>query len=126
MNKTENKTKTEFSNIREMQNLVKTNSINSFAMNLKSSKQKLSGLGVKILELKKASETKIANEKQEKVLEKKVETTVVSPKIEETKIVMQKTQLEERQPKKDNFNQNRQNIQNNYQIKVESDDNSFL
>ena len=66
LNKTENKTQTDFSNIREMQNLVKTNSINSFAANLKMSKQKLSTLGSKILEIKKANESMAAESKTEK------------------------------------------------------------
>ena len=55
MNKTENKQKVDFSNIREMQNLIKANSISSLAMDLKSFKQRLSLLGTKIVEIKKST-----------------------------------------------------------------------
>ena len=55
LNKTETKTQNDFSNIREMQNIVKTNSLNSFAMNLKGAKQRLSSLGTKILDIKKGA-----------------------------------------------------------------------
>ena len=56
MNKTENKTQVDFSNIREMQNLIKSNSVSSLAGELKSFKQRLSVVGGKILEIKKANE----------------------------------------------------------------------
>ena len=55
MNKTENKTQVDFSNIREMQNLIKTHSISNFANNLKSLKQRLSVVGGKIVEIKKSN-----------------------------------------------------------------------
>ncbi|MBR7172493.1 MAG: translation initiation factor IF-2 [Clostridia bacterium] len=56
MNKTENKTQVDFSNIREMQNLIKSNSVSNLAGELKSFKQRLSVVGGKILEIKKANE----------------------------------------------------------------------
>ena len=73
MNKTENKTQVDFSNIREMQNLIKSNSVSSLAGDLKSFKQRLSVVGGKILEFKKA------NEKVEAKAPVKVEVKEVAP-----------------------------------------------
>ena len=56
MNKTENKAQVDFSNIREMQNLIKSNSVSSLASDLKSFRQRLSAVGTKILDIKKNSE----------------------------------------------------------------------
>ncbi len=53
MNNTDNK-KTDFSNIREVQNIIRTNGLSSIAMDLKNSKQRLSSLESKIVALKKA------------------------------------------------------------------------
>ncbi len=58
MNKTENKTNVDFSNIREMQNIIKTNGISNLAVNLKAFKQKLNLVGAKIVETKKATAQK--------------------------------------------------------------------
>lgn len=55
MNKTENKNSVDFSNIREVQNLIRTNGISSLAMDLKATKQRLGGLSAKIESLKKSS-----------------------------------------------------------------------
>lgn len=52
MNKPENKTQVDFSNIRDMQNIMRSNGLSNFAVNLKSFKQRLSTLGTKIAEVK--------------------------------------------------------------------------
>ena len=81
MNKTENKTQGSFSNITEMQNLIKKNSVVEFANNLKALKQRLSVVGTKIVEFKKK------NEKVEKPAEKpevKVAAVVSAEKVTET------------------------------------------
>ena len=76
MNKTENKTQAQaqadFSNIRELQNIVKSNGISKLSMALKSFKQRLSLVSAKITESKKKSEET-----------KKVETKPVEPKVKE-------------------------------------------
>ena len=78
MNKTENKTQVDFSNIRDLQNILKSNSISTFVMNLKESKQKLNKLASKIVELKKETEKKevktdvVSQIKTETVQEKSV------------------------------------------------------
>ena len=58
MNKTENKTQVQadFSNIRELQNIVKANGISKLSMALKSFKQRLGFVSTKITEIKKKSE----------------------------------------------------------------------
>ena len=84
MNKTENKTQAvDFSNIREMQNLIKTNGIGNLAANLKSFRQKLNSVGAKIVEVKKSAEAKttvkapvVSEPKEVKVEPVKVETPV--------------------------------------------------
>jgi len=108
LNKTETKTQNDFSNIREMQNIVKTNSLNSFAMNLKSSKQKLSALGSKILEIKKAGEAAAAKAKAETITETKPQAQVEA----KTEPVM-KEPVAKSQPKEQAPAYNR--TQNNYQ-----------
>ena len=73
MNKTENKTQAVgFSNIKEMQNLIKTNGIPNLAASLKSFRQKLNAVGAKIVEVKKSAESK---------------TTVKAPVVSEPKEV---------------------------------------
>ena len=59
MNKTENKKTVDFSNIREMQNLIKTNGISSLAVNLKAFRQRLSSVATKIVDAKKKFEPKV-------------------------------------------------------------------
>ena len=73
MNKTENKTQVDFSNIREMQNLIKSNSVSNLASDLKSFRQRLSVVGGKILEIKKN------NQKVEVKEPAKVEVKVSAP-----------------------------------------------
>ena len=82
MNKTENKTQVDFSNIRDLQNIIKTNGISKLAMGVKSFKQRLSLVGTKMTDAKKkAGETK-------KVEIKPVEPApAVAPKVEEKPIV---------------------------------------
>ena len=77
MNKTENKTQVDFSNIREMQNLIKTNGIGGLAASLKTFRQKLNSVGAKIVEVKKANEAKQAN--SAKAQAKPVEVPKVEP-----------------------------------------------
>lgn len=127
MNKPENKTTNDFSSIREMQNIVKTNSLNSFAMNLKSSKQKLSNLGLKILEIKKANEEKqaMANAKpqqpakpEEKVIAKAepakvdVKPEKSQPKAQENRPANQTRPQNDKVQRFDNKNQQNNRPQN--------------
>ena len=82
MNKTENKTQLDFSNIRDLQNIIKSNGISKLAMGVKSFRQRLGSVGEKIIEAKKASAVKQAPvvSSQAKVEEKAVQKpeTVVS------------------------------------------------
>ncbi len=74
MNKTENnKTQVDFSNIRNMQNLIRSNGIPSLANGLKSLKQRLDSVGAKINEGKKNKPISAETVKQPA----KVETTEV-------------------------------------------------
>ena len=118
MNKTENKT-VDFSNIREMQNIIKSNSISSFASNLKTFKQRLSTVGAKIVETKKASE--VAKKKVEEV-----KPVVATPKAAEPAKVASAAPQTETKPQQSttaraNFNAdkkpgfNGQRPQNGYQ-----------
>lgn len=91
MNKTENKT-VDFSNIREMQNIIKSNSLSSFASSLKTFKQRLSTVGTKIVATKKTSEEskkKVEETKpvetQAKVAESAVKESVSKPQQSESK-----------------------------------------
>lgn len=63
MNKTENKTQVDFSNIRDLQNIIKTNGISKLAMGVKALKQRLVSFGAKIDAIKKLEETKKAEVK---------------------------------------------------------------
>ena len=75
MNKTENKTNVDFSNIREMQNIIKTNGISNLAVSLKSFRQRLNLVATKIVETKKSAPAKV--EVAVKPQEVKAEPTVV-------------------------------------------------
>ena len=68
MNKTENKTQVDFSNIRDLQNIIKTNGISKLAMGVKSLRQRLSLVSTKIADVKKKAEAA-----------KKVEVKAVEP-----------------------------------------------
>ena len=89
MNKTENKT-VDFSNIKEMQNLIKSNGISNLAVNLKSFRQRLSSVGAKIVEAKKNLEVK-SKEVKEPVKEV-VKEVKVEPVVQEAPKPVQKTQ----------------------------------
>ena len=80
MNKTENKTQLDFSNIRDLQNIIKSNGISKLAMGVKSFRQRLSSVGEKITEAKKAAAVKTAPA-----------PVVVAPKPEPKPVVEQKT-----------------------------------
>ena len=58
MNKTENNNKVDFSNIRDMQNLIKTKSISNFATNIKSFRQRVESLATKIGAIKGENNSK--------------------------------------------------------------------
>ena len=115
MNKTENKTQNDFSNIRDLQNIIKTNGISKLAMGVKSFKQRLSLVGTKITDAKKkAGETKKVEVKAVEpapVVEAKVEPKPVAQKVEQKPEIQQKPQNqgERRQGQFDNANRgNRQ------------------
>lgn len=105
----------DFSNIRDLQNLIKSNGISSLAMNIKSLKQRLSVLGGKIVEVKKqaenekkASEPIVSEPKAE--VQKQVETAAQDKstngaKIQETKPSVSNAQGQNRPNQ--NYNQNR-------------------
>ena len=110
MNKTENKTQSSFSNINEMQNLIKSNSVVEFANNLKSLKQRLSVVGTKIVEVKKKNE-RVESKSAEKS-ETKIAAVVSAEKITESKTesAIQKPQVSKPQsdvqPQRQGFNRN--------------------
>ena len=110
MNKTENKAQVDFSNIREMQNLIKSNGISNLAVSLKSFRQRLSSVGTKIVEEKKKLDVKSQPAKEPvKAVEPKVEQ-VAAPKVQ--------TQVSKAAaPKEQSAPQHRANMsgQNNYQ-----------
>ncbi len=104
LNKTENKTQTEFSNIKEMKNLLKAGSINSFAANLKMSKQKLVTLGAKIVEVRsKALQTLPKQEAESQVSAKVAEK--VSPVAEKTEAPKMQKPESEQKPLRQGFRQ---------------------
>ena len=91
MNKTENKVQVDFSNIRDLQNIIKTNGISKLAMGVKSLRQRLGAVGAKIADVKKTvQEPKKAEPKpveakaQEKPGETNIEKTAVQEKSAET------------------------------------------
>jgi len=95
----------DFSNIRDLQNLIKTNGISVLAMNMKSFKQRLSVVGGKIDEIKKNKE--IEAKKSAEIEAKKVE--VVKP-VEEKKVVEVKASVP--QQKRAQFNNHTQQNSN--------------
>lgn len=91
MNKTENKVQVDFSNIRDLQNIIKTNGISKLAMGVKSLRQRLGAVGAKIADVKKTvqepkkTEPKPVEAKpQEKPGETNIEKTAVQEKSAET------------------------------------------
>ena len=81
LNKTDNKI-VDFSNIRDVQNLLKNKSISNFASNVKSFKQRVSSLSDKIADVKKNYEAQKAKLAEQKTVEQKV----VEPKVSEVKV----------------------------------------
>ncbi len=112
MNKTENKTQVDFSNIRDLQNIIKTNGISKLAMGVKSLKQRLSLVSAKISEVKKKTEeakkpeTKSVVEKTQVVESVEVKTVETKPAAPEKKVLDNKTIYQNRQ------NAQRQNFEN--------------
>ena len=79
MNKTENKAQVvDFSNIRDLQNIIKTNGISKLAMGVKSLKQRLSSISAKIVDAKKKQEE--AKKAEAKAVEVKAKVETVEPK----------------------------------------------
>ena len=122
MNKTENKAQVDFSNIRDLQNIIKTNGISKLAMGVKSLKQRLSVVSAKIADVKKKTEVKPVEKPVEvKPVETKPVATEQKPA---TKTVEQKPTETAKKPAFENkaiYQQNRQNSfgnrqsDNNYQ-----------
>ena len=112
MNKAENKAQVDFSNIRDLQNIIKTNGISKLAMGLKSLRQRLSSIGAKIVESKKKAEegkkleVKVAEDKP-----KVVEIPEAKPQV--TTSSEKPAMTAEKKPVLDNkaIYQNRQNAQ---------------
>ena len=110
MSNTENKTQVDFSNIRDLQNIIKTNGISKLAMGVKSLKQRLSLISSKIAETKKKSEEPKV---EVKPVEKKAEAKPVEVEKTASKPAVQSNQAQQ-QPKKQVFDnkaayQNKQN-----------------
>ena len=114
MNKTENKTQVDFSNIRDLQNIIKTNGISKLAMGVKSFKQRLSLVGTKITDAKKKSgepkKVEVKPVEPAPVVETKVEANPAVQKVSEAKPeTPNKTQnqgYQNRQGQFDNANRN--------------------
>lgn len=77
LNKTENNNKVDFSNIRDMQNLIKTKSISNFATNIKSFRQRVESLATKIGAIKGENNSK--NLDTSEPVQNTESGTVVSP-----------------------------------------------
>ena len=112
MNKTENKTQVvDFSNIREMQNLIKSNAIHSFASSVKTFRQRLNTIGAKIVESKKARDAKVVEtpkvQETPVVAEVKAEPVVAVQKTAEP--VQQKPAVQQQKPQ-----QPTQNVRGNF------------
>ena len=118
MNNSENKKQSGFVNIRNIQAIEESKSLNKLAANLRASKQRLNSLSAKILEIKKQNQ-----EKAEKpAVQKPVETVVVKntkptssmsevENVEKIEKPIQKTQpvREPNMGRQNNFAQNKQN-----------------
>ena len=122
LNKTENKVQVDFSNIRDLQNIIKTNGISKLAMGVKSLKQRLSVVSAKIADVKKKADVKPV----EKPVEvKPVATKTVAPEQQPaTKTVEQKPAETAKKHVFENkaiYQQNRQNSFGNRQ----SDNNNY-
>ena len=112
MNKTENKTNDEFSNIREMQDIIKNEKISDLAVNLKSFRQRLNLVATKIIDIKKNAVTKEA-ESVVKPKEVKAEPVVA---VQPEKPVQQPQERAPQQaPANANVRANVSNGQNGYQ-----------
>ena len=127
MNKTENKAQVDFSNIRDLQNIIKTNGISKLAMGVKSLRQRLSLVSAKIADSKKKAEDskkaelKVSQEKAKAVETPQIKTEhaekpVVEPekKVLDNKTIYQNRQNAQRQNfenRQGAFSQNRQGYQ---------------
>ena len=81
MNKTENKTQSNFANIKEIQNLIEHNNVGNLAVSLKAFRQKLNAVGAKIVEIKKAASAKVVE--KPKTEPTPIETKKVEPAVQE-------------------------------------------
>ena len=116
MNKTENKSQVDFSNIRDLQNLMKSNGVTSLASNLKSYRQRLNALGGKIVEFKKNNEVEAKS--QEKPAVKVAEAAVSVAQKSETQKPVQRQEQQVSRPQQNtargNMNQRPSNYGGNY------------
>ena len=99
MNKTENNKNVDFSNIKDMQNLLKNKSIPNFANNVKSFRQRVNSLSAKVSEIKKEYENKKAEklaqiEQEKKVAEQKTNVQPDVSSVAEKTINAQSTKVE--------------------------------
>ena len=85
MNNTESKNSVDFSNIRNIQNLLKSNGISNLNAGVNSFKQRLNELGAKILELKQNTKAETKIEKPVEAEVKKAEQTNSLPNVPVTK-----------------------------------------
>ncbi len=81
MNKTENKTQSNFANIKEIQNLIEHNNVGNLAVSLKAFRQKLNAVGARIVEIKKAASAKVVE--KPKAEPTPIETKKVEPAVQE-------------------------------------------
>ena len=112
MNKTENKTQVDFSNIRDLQNIIKTNGISKLAMGLKSLKQRLSLVSAKIADAKKKTED--AKKLEVKAVEEKpkADEAVQAKSVEPTAAPAEKKVLDNKTIYQNRQNAQRQNFEN--------------
>lgn len=112
MNNTENKSQADFSNIRDLQNIIRTNGISKLAMGVKSLKQRLSLVSTKISDVKKkVEETKKVETKPAEV---KPKEQPVEVKVEKQPTPVSKpADMQQRKPAFDG-KQNYQNRQNGF------------
>ena len=118
LNNSENKKQSGFVNIKNMQTIEESKSLNKLAASLRASKQRLNSLSVKILEIKKQNQAKA----EKPAVQKPAETVAVKntkptssmggvENIEKTEKPVQKTQpvREQNVGRQNNFAQNKQN-----------------
>ena len=119
MNKTENNKNTDFSNIKEVQSLLKNKSITNFASKIKSFKERVNSLSDKITDIKKNYEAQKAKAVEQKPVatpepvvsdaQKPAQTSTVkveTPVVKETKVVKETSTPKVTSEKQSSQNQN--------------------